>query len=112
MASVAGIGRGGGGGGDLIRCCCGSGACRWPWGWNCGAARGVVDPERGGRGEGEGRLPSPVRHLSEKKRDPLWEGGCVKEKERGDGEERGEGRLASLGLGPPSVMVTDPGRPQ
>ena len=52
MASVAGIGRGGGGGGDLMRCCCGSGACRWPWGWNCGAARGVVDPERGGRGEG------------------------------------------------------------
>ena len=68
-------------------------------------------PAVGGRGEGEGQLPSPVQHLSEKG-DPLREGGCVKERERGDGEDRGEGRLASLGLGPPSVMVTDQGRPQ
>ena len=44
--------------------------------------------------------------------DPLREGVCVKRRETEDGEDRRESRLASLGLGPPSVMVTDPGRPQ
>ena len=62
------------------------------------------------RGGGSAALPDPtlVGNLG----DPLREGSSCQEKRAEDGEDRRESRLASLGLGPSSVMVTDLGRPQ
>ena len=67
-------------------------------------------PTVGGKGEGEGRLPSPVRHLSkgkkrerERERDPPAGGGVVSREER-EGMEKTGGRAGW----PPSVL--DPHR--